>query len=91
MAVLHINGSTEEAHIFRNVVTEDDRPHRRLAGATLAHEQDLALLLAHIHHGRRIGRRTGQKGLVYDGAGLGYRAILRNGQQCAKGRGSRRD
>ena len=49
MAVLHINGSTEAPHILGDIVAEDDRAHRGLARATLAHQEHLSLLLAGIH------------------------------------------
>lgn len=51
MAMLDINCSCQTAHIFGDVVAEDDGAHGRLSRATLAHEKDLSLLLAEIHDG----------------------------------------
>ena len=45
IAVLDINGGAETAHVLGHVVAEDNAAHGRLAGAALAHEQHLALLL----------------------------------------------
>lgn len=46
VAMLDIDSRAQPAHIFGNVIAEDDTPHRRLAGSTLAHKQHFALLLA---------------------------------------------
>lgn len=46
VAVLHVNGRTQSADVFGDIVAEDDAAHGRLAGAALAHEQHLALFLA---------------------------------------------
>jgi hypothetical protein len=62
VAVFDIDGRAQPAHIFGNVIAEDDASHRRLAGSTLAHQQHLALLLAlyGIHHERAgAGRFVG--------------------------------
>lgn len=46
VAVFDVYGGPQSPDVFGNIVAEDDAPHGRLAGAALAHEQDLALLLA---------------------------------------------
>ena len=43
MGVLDVDGGAEPPGVPGDVVGEDDAPHRRLAGAGLAHEQDLLL------------------------------------------------
>ena len=43
--MLDVNSGAQPPDIFRDIVTEHDAPHRRLAGPTLAHQQHLALLL----------------------------------------------
>lgn len=59
VAVLDINGGAQAAHVLGDIVAEDDGAHRRLAGAALAHEQHLALLLAlaRVHGGGACGVR----------------------------------
>lgn len=57
MTVLDVNRRTESAHIFGDVVAENDRAHRRLARTTLAHKQHLSLLLAGVHAGDLLARR----------------------------------
>lgn len=47
--MLHIDRSTEAAHILCDIIGEDDRAHRRLPRATLAHQEHLSLLLAGVH------------------------------------------
>jgi len=45
IAVLHVDGRAKASHVLCDIVAEDDASHRRLAGAALAHQQHLALLL----------------------------------------------
>jgi hypothetical protein len=56
--MLDIDGRTQSADILRDIVTEDDTPHRRLAGSALAHQQHFALLLTldriHLEYGNAI-------------------------------------
>lgn len=54
ITMLDIDGRAQSAHVFGNVVAEDDTSHRRLASSTLAHKQHFALLLAldRVHHER---------------------------------------
>lgn len=47
--MLDINRSPQPSNILSNIITEDNRPHRRLPGATLTHQQHLSLLLASVH------------------------------------------
>ena len=51
MAVLYVDCRTEPANILGDIIAEDDRAHRRLARAALAHQQHLSLLLASVHSG----------------------------------------
>jgi len=55
-AMFDINGSAEAAHVFSNIVAEDDATHRRFARATFAHQEDLfpLWLLESVHGLRRI-------------------------------------
>jgi hypothetical protein len=43
--MLDIDCCAQSAHIFRDVIAEDNTTHGRLARAALAHKQHLALLL----------------------------------------------
>lgn len=45
MAQIDINRSPQPPRISRNIVTEDDTPHRTLPRSTLPHQQNLLLLL----------------------------------------------
>lgn len=45
MAQININRSPQPPRIPRDVVTEDDTPHRTLSRPTLPHQQNLLLLL----------------------------------------------
>src|ERR1700759_4886991 len=57
MAVFNIDGCSKPTDVFRHIVTEDDRPHRRLSGATLAHQEHLFLSLARVHAGDELFER----------------------------------
>jgi hypothetical protein len=56
--MLDIDGRTQSTDVFRDIITKDDTPHRRLASSTLAHQQHLALLLTldriHLEYGNAI-------------------------------------
>lgn len=54
MAVLHIDSSTEAAHILSDVVAKYNGAHRRFSRATLAHQEHLSLLLACVHIADRL-------------------------------------
>lgn len=49
MTVLDIDSGSQTAHIFRDVIAEDDRAHRRLSRATFAHQEHFLFLLASVH------------------------------------------
>jgi hypothetical protein len=43
MRVLHFHRGTEAVCVAGDIVSENDRTHRRLPGATLSHQQNFAL------------------------------------------------
>ena len=45
MAKIHVDRSAQSSRILRNVVAEDDTPHRTLPRSRFAHQQNLLLLL----------------------------------------------
>jgi hypothetical protein len=45
MSVFHVNGGSEAANVFGNVIAKHYGAHTGFAGAAFAHEQHLALLL----------------------------------------------
>jgi hypothetical protein len=53
MAMLDIDGRTQTAYVFCDVVAEDYRAHGGFAGAALAHEQHFLFPFAGVHVGIR--------------------------------------
>lgn len=49
MAVLDVNGRTQTAHVFGDVVAENYGAHGGFARAALAHEEHLFLFLTAVH------------------------------------------
>lgn len=53
--MLNVNRRPKAPYVFGNIIAEYNRPHRRFTRATLAHQEDLSLLLPTIHRYRSIG------------------------------------
>jgi hypothetical protein len=51
MAMLDIDGRTQTAYVFCDVVAKDYRAHGGFAGAALAHKQHLLFPFAGVHNG----------------------------------------
>lgn len=75
MAVLHVNCRTQAAHIFCDVIAEDDRAHRGLARAALAHEQHLFLLLTGVHSWRFAVMPAAETAGAFTARFLRYREV----------------
>ena len=63
VAVLDVDSGTQSADILGDIVAEDNASHGRLARATFAHQQHLALLLTllGIHREGMFDRRCGSE------------------------------